>query len=609
MTPTSSPASPKVRVERHAFSQTPSAGQRGKLSASVTREAKSRNCVRGVPNPFHYLWKYGPLLVGSGLLLMARTCSAWVNNQSPCLKPVRYDPQHPPTTLERAWQVHDNPEEVRTLFPDSDKVFEAALDGVTPERVGTRTITPELILALEEPQVVDLQDMTLVKGIFYNKTPYTVRGLYVVDDLIVSYLSFARPVPEYTAACLGSEFVRHRTVDLTTLGNNSYDFAPEWLEGHPAARAVNAGERRWVEHMQMYQHHWANSPGTLCEIDGEAVQYSGRLVCSRAPCGVRGDTVPRHPVSGITTRLLVDPGLATGDISKKHVLELLGGSADSRIASFLGDKKLINAFYRNLNPDAWRRRLIISPALIKEGNGIEPERVRRAARLMVPNHVNQYGSIESPFSSVACQDGRCTGSAAQAFADHSGVYTPANLVVIPHRVGGAVYRFELKTADTVTDLRMRLLSYNVLSARILLSNRDMVYLVFDEIPRDDVHVSFYSRESAQMASVTLSEFTSEVNGKEAVSRLANRKVLADMLTRDLEVTIWTDNDAWLSDFYLPDPSPNRLVRFISQSHQRSAIHYGDVEYYLYENWIVLCSSSFSYSPAAIQWKCVHFPLF
>ena len=204
-------------------------------------------------------------------------------------------------------------------------------------------------------------------------------------------------------------------------------------------------------------------------------------------------------------------------------------------------------------------------------------------------------------SSDVCQADRCKGSAARAFADHSGVYTPANLVVIPHRLGGAVYRFELKSAGTVTDLRMRLLSYKVLSARILLSNRDTVYLAFDEIPKDDVHVSFYSKESTQMASVILSEFTTVVEGKEAVSRLANRTVLADMLTKELEITIKTDNDAWLSDFYLPDSSPNRLVRFSSMTDRRSAIHFNGVEYYLYDYWRVECSSS----PAS-QWKCVHF---
>ena len=600
MIPTTS-ASPKAQIDQYASSPKISSGQSGRLSASVAREGRSWDCVRGVANPFHYLWKYGPLLVGSGLLLMARTCSAQVNDLSPCLKPVRYDPQHPPTTLERAWQVHDGPEEVRTLFPDSDKVFEAALDGVTPERVSTRTITPELFLALEKPQVVNLKDMTLAEGVIYNKTPYTVDGLYVVEGLTVSYLDFTRPVPRYTAARLGDEFARHRIVDLTTLGNNPYDFAPEWLRDHPDARKANARERRWVERMQMYQQFWANSPGTLCEINREAVEIAGCLVCSRAPCSLRGDSISKDPASGITTRLMVDPNLGAGTFSKKAALVLFRVTVDSPITSLLEDRELIRRVYQNLYPDAWRPRLIMSPLLVKAGYGIEPERVRRAARAMVHTLEGLPWYMGFHLSSDVCQADRCKGSAARAFADHSGVYTPANLVVIPHRLGGAVYRFELKSAGTVTDLRMRLLSYKVLSARILLSNRDTVYLAFDEIPKDDVHVSFYSKESIQMASVTLSEFTTVVEGKEAVSRLANRTVLADMLTKELEITIKTDNDAWLSDFYLPDSSPNRLVRFSSMTDRRSAIHFNGVEYYLYDYWRVECSSS----PAS-QWKCVHF---
>jgi len=518
---------------------------------------------------------------------------------------VRYDPQYAPTNLEKAWRVHDDhdPEKVRTLFLDSDKVFEVALDGVTPERVSTRTIMPIFLTTLEKPQVISLKDMTLVDGIFYNKTPYTVAGLYV-EDLFVSFLDFARPVPEYTAVRLGDEFAQHRIVYSTTLGDNPYDLTPEWLKDHPEARVVNARERHWVERMQMYQHHWANSPRTLCEIDRQAVERWGDLVCSRAPCSLRGDSVSKHPISGITTKLLVDPSLATGAFSEKPILKLFGDTADSPITSHLPNREPIRDSHRKSYPDAYHPRLVMSPALVEDSYGIEPERARWAARELVPNHQNQRGATIFYSPSSTCQADRRKGSAAEAFSDHSDVYTPANLAVTTRRLGGAVYRFELKTTDTVTDLRMRLLSYNVLSATVLLSNKDTVYLALDEIPQENIHVSFYSKESAQMASVTLSEFTSEVEGKEAVSRLANPKALADMLTKELEVTIRIDNDSWLSDFYLPAPSPNRFVRFTSQTDRRSAIHYDDVTYYLYDDWRVECSTS----SRATQWKCVHFSL-
>ena len=88
------------------------------------------------------------------------------------------------------------------------KVYEAALDGVKPDRVDSRTMTPTFLMNLEKPQVVNLKDMTLVERIFYNKTPYTVHGMYV-EDLFVSYVNFARPLQGYTAVHLGCEFCRH----------------------------------------------------------------------------------------------------------------------------------------------------------------------------------------------------------------------------------------------------------------------------------------------------------------------------------------------------------------------------------------------------------------
>ena len=92
MTPTSS-VSQKAHIDQHAFSQQATAGHPSeKLATSGIWKGKSRGYVRGIPNPFHYLWKYGPLAVSTGLLLMARACSAQVNNHESCMKLVRHDP-------------------------------------------------------------------------------------------------------------------------------------------------------------------------------------------------------------------------------------------------------------------------------------------------------------------------------------------------------------------------------------------------------------------------------------------------------------------------------------------------------------------------------------
>lgn len=473
--------SPKAQIERQAFAQQATSGQPDETLATCGNwKGKSRNRVRGIPNPFYYLWKFGPLVVGTGLLLMARACSAQVS-QRPCLKLIRHDPRCEPMRLERAWQIDNEPEEVRMLSLHSDKIYEVSLDGVKPGRVNSRTITPSFLANLAKPRAVNLNDMTLIKGIFFNKTPYTVHGLYVQHSS-VTYVDFATPIQGYTAVNLGCEFSQHRLVDSTTIGNISYDLAPVSCDEHPQARAVNAKERRWVERMQIYQRYWVNSPERLCEISGKAagcVRNGEYLPYSQKPCGLNSDFVNLHPVSGITVELLVDPSLTTGMYADEPTIKI------SRC------------------PTDFSFSIRISPKLIEGGSArISPESVHWAAKSLV--HHYRYEP-----SSLYLYD-RYTGSSSQAFPDYPGdAYTPSNLAVTTNRLGGAVYRFELNSPDTVSDLRMRLISYQMLSVRIMLSDKNTVYLEFDKALKNDVCVSFYSRESDQMASVSLSEHTKE----------------------------------------------------------------------------------------------------
>lgn len=575
-----SSVSPKAQIDWHACSQQPTPGHTsGKLATSVIWKGKSRDYVRSIPNPFHYLWKYGPLAVGTGLLLMARACSAQVNNHVSCMKLIKHDPRCEPMRLERAWQTDDEPEDVRTLFLNSDKIYEVALDGVKPNRVSSRTITPTFHMDLEKPQVINLKDMSLVDGIFYNKTPYTVHGLYVKNGF-VSYLDFARPVKGYTAVNLGGEFARHKIADSVTLGNNLYDLALDSHDDHPEARAVNPTERRWVERMQIYQQYWANSPGTLCKI-GEhltkCAESRAYLPCSpyspnsQATCGLNPASVMAHPVSGITSKLWIDPGLGTGM-----------NAAHPTVVATRG-------------PDGSSAILRMSPKLIEGiAAGIRPQVVRLTAIDYIPNYSSEHQW--SSHSSYLYDES--TGDSSPPFPDYPGdYYTPANFAIDTDRLDHLVYRFTLHSADTVSDLRMRLLSYQVVSARILLTDRNAVLLAFDEAHREDVHVSFYSRESDQMASVILPKITFVIEGKEAISRLANPNVLADMLTKVLDITIKIDNDAWLPEFNLPTPSPNRVVRFRHQADKPSVFLEGSRVGYLRKDWAVDCEANDN------DWSC------
>ena len=572
--------SPKAQIEPHPLSRQTTVCKPGKNeTAAGSWKGKSWDCVRGIPNPFHYLWKYGPVAVGTGLLLLARGCSAQFNHQSSCVNPVRYNAQLESSKLERQ-RLFQDPEGARILFLESARVHEAVLDDATPAGVNIRRVTPKFSMTLEKPQLINLKGMSLVEGVLYNNSPYTIHGLYV-EDQSIQYLDFTKPVDAYTAVHLGCEFQHHRLVDMTILGNNPYDVAPDVLCEHPEARAVRASERRWIEHMQIYQHYWANSPEAICEMDKDAAEIAWNRAYperSQVSSGPDHYSVYNHPVSGVTTKLMIDPTLTTGIFSQHPSLRMTKSAEDSSLI------------------------LRINPELL-EHSFMQPEKVRRAVKLLVHSHNSQRMLNNGLQFSYGIQlDDLFTNPISGLFPDYPGdCYTPANLVITTNRLGGTVYRFDLHSAQSVSDLRMRLLSYQVVSAKVVLTERkDIVFLTFEEIPEEDVHVSFYSRESNQMASVILSEFTSVVEGKEAVSRLEDPRVLEDMLMRDFNITIKTNDDAWLREFVLPDPSPKRVVRFRSQATRRSYIHHGSSVADLHRNWAVDCQSN----DDTQNWRCL-----
>ena len=578
MTPTLS-NSPKTQIEQYSLSRQATVCEHSEnQTTSGSWKGKSWDRVRGIPNPFHYLWKYGPVAVGTGLLLLARGCSAQLSHQSRCVDPVRYNSQQQSSRLENSQRLYPDPEGARMLFLESARIHEAVLDDVTPAEVDIRRVTPTFSMTLEKPQLVNLKDMTLVEGVLYNNSPYTICGLYV-EGQSIEYLDFAKAVDAYTAVQLGCEFQHHRLVDMTILGHNPYDVAPDLLSEHPGARAVSASERRWVESMLIYQGHWANSPGALCEIEEETAEIAwSREYPERSQAGPDHYSVYNHPVSGVTTRLLIDPTLTTGIFSQHPSLRLTKSAKDS--SSIL-----------RINPE------------VLEQSCFQAGQVRRVAKLLVPSH-NSQSMLNNglQFSYVMRLDDLFAYPISRLFPECPGEhYTPANLVITTDRLGGTVYRFDLHSAEPVSDLRMRLLSYQVVSAKVVLTERkDIVFLTFDEIPEDDVHVSFYSRESKQMASLTLSEFTSVVEGKEAVSRLEVPDVLDDLLMRDLNITIKTDDDAWLPEFVLPDPSRiRRVIRFRSQAEKASYIHHGSAVTYLYKDSAVDCTSN----DDTRNWRC------
>lgn len=553
-------------------------------SATGSWQGKAWNFIKAIPNPCYYLCKYPAWALGLGAAILpgsVRGTAAIAGQRTNCLE-----------FLSKDLGVFGNKVSKFTGAQGTvahalrrSNIYEVPLKETKPLKIPSQSIAPLFIKALKRPSAVDLKNMTITDNIFFNRTPYIIQSVYVQHDDMITRLEFAPAVPKYSAVKIDSKFAGANVFHMTSLGNNYYDFDSDLSRSTPFARAVTEPERDWVERIQMYERYWLNSPGTLCEIS-QQFDYCDNmddfLECTDSPLKLAADTHFAQSVSGVTMQVWVDDYPGVVKPNEQPTLELVNST---RVASY---------------------PLRLTPEMLSNGLSDSPEKASMATRNLIHEYYRNLGfSYHLSLSSQTSLDALFKSKAALEFPDHPGdYYTPANLLVHVRWLGYGKYAFLLFTAEDASDIRLRLLSTQQLKARVMVITAEnyKLFLDFKEIPRSHVYLSFYSRESDQMATVVLSQATAVVAGREAVSRLSQPGILTRMLAKDNEVIIKTDQDARLSDLFLPELIDTAMKSVVveSRADHPTTIHHKHGEEYVYKDITTRCM----HLPDG--WSCVRF---
>ena len=553
-------------------------------SSTGSWQGKAWNFIKAIPNPCYYLCKYPAWALGLGAAILpgsVRGTAAIAGQRTNCLEFLSNDLG----VYRNKVSKFTGAQRIVAYALRRSNLYELPLKETKPLKIPSQSIAPLFIKALKRPSAVDLKNMTITDNIFFNRTPYIIQSVYVQHDDMITRLEFAPAVPKYSAVKIDSKFAGANVFHMTSLGNNYYDFDSDLSRSTPFARAVTEPERDWVERIQMYERYWLNSPGTLCEIS-QQFDYCDNmddfLECTDSPLKLAADTHFAQSVSGVTMQVWVDDDPGVVKPNEQPTLELVNST---RVASY---------------------PLRLTPEMLSNGLSDSPEKASMATRNLIHEYYRNLGfSYQLSLTSQTSLDALFKSKAALEFPDHPGdYYTPANLLVHVRWLGYGKYAFLLFTAEDASDIRLRLLSTQQLKARVMVITAEnyKLFLDFKEIPRSHVYLSFYSRESDQMATVVLSQATAVVAGREAVSRLSQPGILARMLAKDNEVIIKTDQDARLSDLFLPELIDTAMKSVVveSRADHPTTIHHKHGEEYVYKDITTRCMH------LADGWSCVRF---
>ncbi|WP_318441783.1 hypothetical protein [Photobacterium leiognathi] len=433
-------------------------------------------------------------------------------------------------------------------------MYQVSLNDTVPQAITPLVATPTSVTANAEPAISDLNAMSIdSNGTFFNNTAYSIHGVYVEREGEKVYLGFETAINPYSSAAIGDEWANATIIKMTRLGNNKFDL----LNPNPPgteARHANEAERDSVERLHMYERYFVNAPSTLWDITKLVAEkceinegYSDCKNYAESAMDYASDMYFAQSVSGVTSAFWVDTtvwALATMPAKEMY-------------------KSKINSY----------QTLWMSPELMQNMYSDNQWTAIDAEQGMIHEYYHNLGFYHT--SGWASYQGIDDLFGDKAYFDYRNSvgdrYVTSNLVVDAEKVGTLEYAFDVSALGDISDLEMRVLSTQGFDASVRQTETNKVFLTFDQVPSTDIYVSFYSKESQQMATVTLDSFITTVSGQAALSNLHN--VFADLVAEYNKVMVYTANGAWVRNFHLPAGVEGSIVVFQSQAGWNSHIFY------------------------------------
>ena len=439
--------------------------------------------------------------------------------------------------------------------------FDVGLEDTKPAPITSVpvSVASGSVQLLDLPLISDPSNIKIVRDRIVNNTSHRFKEIFVkIDDGMVYRLEFSAPIPAYASAWLPEEWHGAHVIDMTQLGSNKIYFNTFFENRKEDGRWANFRSRKAIDRVLRYEHYWANAPQTLPSIIKHVEKRCGAGVAVEGFAECRDSRKPMleyitsmyftQSFSGLTTDFIID--------AKKE-----GASAK------VGSKNLVSS-KEDLSAQIW-----MSPRLVGLMDSDDPQESIEAEQAFIHEHFHNLGfGHESGWPSTDGIDDLFAAEAHKYRIQLGSRYVPSNLVVQVLKINPLTYTLTLHGRGKVSDLRMRLLSTEVVNAQITESGSNKLTIKFEQVPYTDVYLSFFSLESQQMASVALTGFKASVFGQQALDDLHSD--FSTLVNDYARVFVHTSETAWLSDFYLPTTAPEgHSVVFVSRANVVSYLHH------------------------------------
>ncbi|WP_435250583.1 hypothetical protein ACMAZD_25965 (plasmid) [Vibrio sp. nBUS_14] len=410
------------------------------------------------------------------------------------------------------------------------------------------------LVSLSPPSQVNLNDVSISGTIIKNNTPYEISELILKENGKFFLVGVEGGLPKYTQGNLNISWEGYEVVNFTILANSTFEYQSSTPPADPAgSRLANTAERNTAELVQIYDRYMTNSPSTLSEITEQL-----RSICPDNPeCYNYGEPVEQYAtdtyfaksVSSMKTRFWINDNVWG-----------LGSQPALNFNSSESPNKSLNIW--------------MSPVLMANVHDSFDATAIDAWQGLVHEYYHNHGfSHESGWPSFNGIDDVFGRKVVYEYLPSLGnkLINPDVFINSIVKVDTREYEINLSSKSNKS-VNLRLLSTEPIKATVSENSSDKIKLKFEETPKTDVYVSFYTADSLQMASSVLS-FSLRISTQSDLNDF-NSNINLWLQEYD-EVHVSTQNGSWIDSFILPTENieEGKVVVFDSQAAYDSLIYY------------------------------------
>ncbi|MCG9725489.1 hypothetical protein [Vibrio brasiliensis] len=410
------------------------------------------------------------------------------------------------------------------------------------------------LVSLPLPNQVNLNDISISGTIIRNNTPYEISELILKENGEFFLVGIEGGLPKYTQGNIDISWGGYEVVSFTVLANSTFEYQSSTPPANPVgSRLANTAERNTAELVQIYDRYMTNAPSTLSEITEQLrsrCPYNPKCYNYEEPVEqYASDTYFAKSVSSMNTRLWINDNVWG-----------LGSQPALNFNSSESESKSLNIW--------------MSPVLMANvQDSIDATAIDAWQGLVHEYYHNQGFSHESGWPSSKGIDDVFGRKVVYEYLPSLGNKLINPDVFINDIVKVDMREYEIGLSSKSEKLvNLRLLSTEPIKAVVSENSSDKIRLKFEETPKTEVYLSFYTADSLQMASSVLS-FSLRISTQSDLNDF-NSNINLWLQEYD-EIHVSTQNGSWVDNYILPTENVDegKVVTFESYATWDSLIYY------------------------------------